>query len=114
MKNFDRPFNIDNNTIINKLVGYIDMRCDDDTDARVFVTRNDVVVTKVVSDKTNEESPDKDCNSNPDNFIYYKYFTERKIQAILQLDSWMYTLSNPCAIFNLSKKANTDTQQEKQ
>jgi len=29
MKNFDRPFNIDNDTNINKLVGYIDMRCTD-------------------------------------------------------------------------------------
>ena len=26
-----------------------------------------------------------------------RYFTDRNIQAILYLDSWMYTLSNPCS-----------------
>lgn len=29
--------------------------------------------------------------------IRYKYFTERRIQAILQLGTWMYSLSNSCS-----------------
>ena len=29
-----------------------------------------------------------------ENEVHYKYFTGREIKSMIQLDSWMYTLSN--------------------
>ena len=62
-----------------------------------------MVVTKIDNECLKTNNTD-DGAPDFEGTLYYKYFTERNIQAILQLDSWMYTLSNPCEVFrNLTK-----------
>lgn len=109
MEHFKRPINIDEEATGNRLVGYIDHKCEDKTDARVFVSRNDLVVTKVSGTECRiDEEMKPNQEGYLDHRIFYKYFTERRIQAILQLDSWMYTLSNPCvSVKNLVKAKPT-------
>ena len=69
---------------------------DKKNDVSVFVTQNDVVVTKSASKEDGEE---------PEEGRQQKYFTERKIQSILNLDTWMYTLSNHCSNIQNEKRS---------
>ena len=49
---FQRPNNIEKFNDDNKVVGYIDLRCEDNTEANIFVTHSDLSVIKTYQDKT--------------------------------------------------------------
>ena len=87
----------------NKLVAYIDQQYARDKGqtaghkVNAFVARNDMLLVMDTKEKS-ENDPDRKKQPK------YKHFLERNIQAVLNLDTWMYTLSNPCSTSHKNKK----------
>ena len=77
------------------MVGYIVQTCEDGTEAIIFVTRNDICLAKVFDEYSAKNK--QNLGNENDKEVRYKYFTERRVQAILELGSWMYSLSNSCS-----------------
>jgi hypothetical protein len=58
--------------------------------SHIFVTRNNITVEKEFEPSIHHSGGEEERH----------LFKDRNIQALLHLDSWMYSLSNPCANTN--------------
>ena len=74
------------------MVGYIDQKIEKSDDyVNVYVSRGDLITSKCGI----EDSRVGAGSDSEDDPTQRKYWNERNIQATLNLESWMYTLSNP-------------------